>query len=103
MGQLVLVTGSSSGIGLATAVTCAAAGHRVIATMRRIDRCDALDAAAKRRGVSIDVEQLDVTAESAPAKVRELILKYGPIYALVNNAGIAVGGAFEEQSDKDVR
>ena len=46
---------------------------------------------------------LDVTHESAGAKVRELILKYGPFYGLVNNAGIAVGGPFEEQSERDVR
>ncbi len=103
MGHLVLVTGSSSGIGFATAVACAAAGHQVIATMRRLDKADALLAATKAAGASVEVEQLDVTAENAPAKVKELLLKYGPIYALVNNAGIAVGGAFEEQDDADVR
>jgi NAD(P)-dependent dehydrogenase (short-subunit alcohol dehydrogenase family) len=53
--------------------------------------------------VSVDVEQLDVTATGAAAKVRELTLKYGPVYALVNNAGIALGGAFEDQSEADVR
>lgn len=103
MGQLVLVTGSSSGIGFATAVACAAAGLRVIATMRRLEMAPALLDAAKARGATLDVEQLDVTAEGAPAKVKEIVLKYGPVFALVNNAGIAVGGAFEEQTDEDVR
>lgn len=103
MPHLVLITGTSSGIGLATAVECAAAGHRVVATLRNLDKRGALEKAAKERGVKIDVEQLDVTHESAGAKVRELILKYGPFYALVNNAGVAVAGAFEEQSDEDVR
>jgi NAD(P)-dependent dehydrogenase (short-subunit alcohol dehydrogenase family) len=103
MSNLVLITGTSSGIGLATAVECAAAGHRVVATLRNLDKRETLEKAAKERGVKIDVEHLDVTHEGAGAKVRELVLKYGPFYALVNNAGIAVGGAFEEQSEEDVR
>lgn len=103
MGELVLITGASSGIGLATALACAAAGHSVVATMRNVERRGTLEEAAKARGVRVFVEQLDVTHEGAGAKVRELVLKYGPVYALVNNAGIAVGGAFEEQSAEDVR
>ncbi|WP_437486587.1 SDR family oxidoreductase [Sorangium sp. So ce1014] len=103
MGHLVLVTGSSSGIGLATAVACAAAGHRVIATMRRPEKAGALLAAAAARGASLEVEPLDVASQSAPDRVREILRKHGPVYALVNNAGIAVGGAFEEQADDDVR
>lgn len=103
VGNLVLITGTSSGIGLSAAIECAAAGHRVIATMRNLDRRNALDEAAKARGVSISVEQLDVTADQVVTKIRELVLKYGPFYGLVNNAGIAIGGAFEEQSEADVR
>lgn len=103
MAELVLITGCSSGIGLETAVECAAAGFRVVATMRNLERRSALLEAAKARKVSVSVEQLDVTATSVPGKVRELVLKYGPFYGLVNNAGIAFGGAFEEQTDEDVR
>jgi NAD(P)-dependent dehydrogenase (short-subunit alcohol dehydrogenase family) len=103
VGDLVLITGTSSGIGLSAAVECAAAGYRVVGTMRNIGRRAALDEAARARGVSVDVEQLDVTAPSVGAKIRELVLKYGPFYGLVNNAGIGVGGAFEEQSEDDVR
>ncbi|WP_437756892.1 SDR family oxidoreductase [Sorangium sp. So ce1389] len=103
MGHLVLVTGSSSGIGLATAVACGAAGHRVIATMRRPEKAGALLAAAGARGASIEVEQLDVASQGAPDRLREILQKHGPVYALVNNAGIAVGGAFEEQADDDIQ
>lgn len=103
MGDLVLITGTSSGIGLSAAVEIAASGHAVVATMRDLQKRKALEDAAKARGVQLHIEQLDVTVEGAGAKVRELILKYGPFYALVNNAGIAIGGAFEEQSEKDVR
>ena len=103
MGELVLITGTSRGIGLSAAIECAAEGHDVVATMRDLDRRKALEDAAKARGVTVAVEQLDVTSPGVGAKIRELTLKYGPFYALVNNAGMAVGGAFEEQSDLDVR
>jgi len=103
MGELVLITGTSSGIGLSAAVECAAAGHRVIATMRNLDRREELERTVASRGVSLSIEQLDVTAAQVDEKVRELILKYGPFFGLVNNAGIACGGAFEEQSDRDIR
>lgn len=103
MRETVLITGTSSGIGLSAAVECAAAGHVVVATMRDLSRRKPLDAAAEARGAVIHVEQLDVTSRAAPDKVRELILKYGPFSALVNNAGIAVAGAFEEQSEEDAR
>ena len=102
-GDVVIITGTSSGIGLAAAIECAAAGFHVVATMRNLDRRAALLDAATARGVKLDIEQLDVTAETATAKVRELILKYGPPFGLVNNAGIGIGGAFEEQSDRDIR
>src|SRR4051812_34967356 len=71
--------------------------------MRDVQRRKELDEAAKTRGVKIDVEHLDVVADGAAEKIRELILKYGPVYALVNNAGIAIGGAFEEKSEADAR
>jgi short-subunit dehydrogenase len=103
VGELLLITGASSGTGLSTAVECAAAGHRVIATMRTLARRKDLEKAAAERGVRVEVEQLDVTSEAAPAKVRELVLKYGPFYGLVNSAGIAAASPFEEQADASVR
>jgi NAD(P)-dependent dehydrogenase (short-subunit alcohol dehydrogenase family) len=103
VGELVLITGTSSGIGLSAAVECAAAGHHVIATMRDPERRGPLEAAAKARGVAVHVEQLDVTLAGAGDKIRELVLKFGPVYALVNNASVALGGAFEEQDEGDIR
>lgn len=103
MRELILITGTSSGIGQLTALACAAKGHRVVATMRNLDKREELLKAAAERGVKIDVEHLDVTSEGVGAKVKELVLKYGPFYGLVNNAGIAIGGAFEEQTEEDVQ
>lgn len=103
MGELVLITGTSSGIGLSTAVACAKAGHSVVATMRNLDGRKALESAAAEAGATVAVERLDVTSGAVGPKIRELILKYGPFYAVVNNAGIGVGGAFEEQTEEDIR
>jgi len=114
MRPLVLITGTSSGIGLATAVACAEAGFEVVATMRNLERRGELEAAARQRDLlsahetardvpTIHIEQLDVCAPTPEEKVRELLLKYGPIELLVNNAAIAVRAPFEEQSDRDVR
>ncbi len=103
MGERILITGTSSGIGLATAIACAAAGHQVVATMRDTARRADLDAAAKARSVQLDVETLDVCDPAAGDRVRDLIARYGTFHTLVNNAGIGVVGAFEEQSEEDVR
>lgn len=103
MSELVLITGTSSGIGLAAAVACAAQGHRVVATLRSLERRKELEAAAAERGVHVDIEQLDVTAPDVRQKVGELVLKYGPFYALVNNASTTLAGVFEEQDEAESR
>lgn len=56
----VLITGTSSGIGLATAVTAARSGFTTVATMRDPGRSDALLEEAKRAGVTVDVDRKSV-------------------------------------------
>jgi len=103
MKRLVLITGSSGGVGKAAALACAEAGFTVVATMRQPERGKALLEACEARGLGCHLEQLDVTSPRVADKVRELVMKYGPFEGLVNNAAIAVLGAFEEQSDADLR
>ncbi len=59
----VLITGTSSGFGLVTAVELARRGWRVFATMRNLGRRGPLEAALDKAGVRdhVDVSQLDVT------------------------------------------
>ena len=87
-----LVTGTSTGIGFATALHLAKHGHTVVATMRNLGKAAPLEAAAREQGVSLVVRELDVTSpesiERAIAATRE---REGAIDVLVNNAGI--GGA----------
>jgi len=82
----ILITGTSSGYGLATARHFLAQGWKVIATMRKPD--------AHRLPASenLTIMPLDVTND---ASITAAIAAAGPIDVLVNNAGIGVVGAFE--------
>jgi NAD(P)-dependent dehydrogenase (short-subunit alcohol dehydrogenase family) len=103
-GSVLLVTGASSGIGLATAVGAAQAGFTVVATVRDPDRAGALTDAAMAAGVDVDVRKLDVTdAESVARCVEGVLSSYGRLDALVNNAGAAHLGTLETDSIDGVR
>lgn len=94
-----IVTGASSGFGMMTAVELAKRGFIAVATMRDESKRTALDQAASAAGVAslVEVVRLDVTdADRAAAVVASVAQRYGRIDALVNNAGIAVGGYTEE-------
>jgi NAD(P)-dependent dehydrogenase (short-subunit alcohol dehydrogenase family) len=87
-----LVTGTSTGIGFATALHLARNGRRVVATMRNLAKAGPLETAAREEGLPLTVRELDVTRQDsidrAVAATRD---GEGPIDVLVNNAGI--GGA----------
>jgi NAD(P)-dependent dehydrogenase (short-subunit alcohol dehydrogenase family) len=88
--RTVLITGTSTGIGQATAVRAAAAGWRVVATMRDTERQGALRDEARRAGVEIDVRRLDVTdSDSIATCLDDVRRTHGRLDALVNNAGIS--------------
>jgi NAD(P)-dependent dehydrogenase (short-subunit alcohol dehydrogenase family) len=90
---IALVTGTSSGIGLATAIRLATDGHRVKATMRDPGRAGELLAAAAAAGVEVEVEELDVNDDESVTAAFERV---GPVDILVNNAGMSPVGAVEE-------
>lgn len=97
---LAIVTGTTSGIGLHTAIQLAQQGVTVIATVRDTARADSLRSAASEAGVDLDVRTLDVTdAEAA----RALMEAAGPVDILVNNAGRGAVGTLEQLSDQDLQ
>ncbi|MER7754430.1 SDR family NAD(P)-dependent oxidoreductase [Kitasatospora sp. NPDC097643] len=98
--KTVLITGTSSGIGLATAVAAARGGWHVIATMRDTAKAGALRAAAEEAGVTVDIRTLDVTD---PASVQACLAGLDRLDALVNNAGAGHVGTLEQESVEDVR
>lgn len=83
----VLITGCSSGIGLATALRFARGGHRVYAGVRKPEE------AAELQGVEgLTPVRLDVNSDDS---VREAVDAVGAVDVLVNNAGIGGGGPVE--------
>ena len=89
--DIAVVTGTSTGIGLATSLHLARNGHRVFAGMRNLDKADALRAAAREARLPIDVIALDVTSTDSVRNAFAAVAEHGPVDVLVNNAGI--GGA----------
>ena len=95
--KVAVVTGSSSGIGLETALTLARNGFLTYATMRNLAKSDNIKAVADKDHLPIRIVQLDVTDDtSVNNAVQSIIKETGRIDILVNNAGYALSGAFED-------
>jgi NAD(P)-dependent dehydrogenase (short-subunit alcohol dehydrogenase family) len=88
-----LVTGSSTGIGFATAVALGRAGYDVVATMRRPDRSPELQELVTREELPVTVLPLDVNSDDSVANAFRAA---GTIDVLVNNAGIGQNMAIED-------
>jgi len=104
MPPVVLVTGTSSGIGLASAVAAAKHGFSTVATLRDTSRDDALRAAAETAGVELDIRALDVVdPASITACIDGVVADHGGLDILVNNAGRGFVGTIEQVSMDDMR
>ncbi|UTI65313.1 SDR family oxidoreductase [Paraconexibacter antarcticus] len=101
-GKAILVTGASSGIGRATAIQLAAAGHTVFAAARRLDRLTEL--ARTTPGTVIPV-RLDVRDPESVRAAVATVAETCPdgLDVLVNNAGYALIGPAETLSTEGVR
>jgi NADP-dependent 3-hydroxy acid dehydrogenase YdfG len=88
-GKTALVTGASSGIGAATAVSLAAQGVKVGIAARRIDRLVELEARIRTAGGEALVLEMDVVdVASVQAGVKKLVDTFGTVDILFNNAGL---------------
>ena len=104
--KIAVITGSSSGFGLLTAVELAKAGFRVVASLRDLGRRSRLDEAAAAAGVAakIDVRRLDMTEiDTIPGFIDGVVRDHGRIDVLVNNAGFAVAGFAEDIKLEELR
>ena len=102
--KVAVVTGSSSGIGLETALTLARNGFLTYATMRNLAKSDNIKAVADKDHLPIRIVQLDVNDDtSVNNAVQSIIKETGRIEILVNNAGYALSGAFEDLSLEEIK
>jgi NAD(P)-dependent dehydrogenase (short-subunit alcohol dehydrogenase family) len=102
----ILITGSSSGIGRATAERFASRGWRVFASMRNPEgRGAPLRARAAEAGWRLTTAALDVTSDDSVAAATADILREtgGRLDVLINNAGDYQFGALEETSPDELR
>lgn len=103
-GKVVIVTGASSGIGAATAAELVAAGARVVAAARRLDRLDELAKRLDARDDRFLAVQCDIRDERDAERLVERALGWGGrLDALINNAGLSRGARLESSSTDDIR
>jgi NAD(P)-dependent dehydrogenase (short-subunit alcohol dehydrogenase family) len=97
--SIALVTGTSTGIGLATAVTLARGGHTVIATMRNLASAGELQKLVAAEKLPVTLGELNVDDDaSVDSAVGKVLAEHGRLDVLVNNAGVGGGGSVEESS-----
>lgn len=102
-GQLVLVTGASSGIGRAAAAEFARRGARVLAVARSAERLDRLSAelGGPSRVAALPADVTDGPAMEALA--RGVIASHGAPDVVVANAGVGLDARFEHTTDEEMR
>ena len=103
MKKVVMITGTSTGLGVAVAVQAAQAGHTVYATMRNLDKSATLRDAAQSAGVTLNILALDVQRNATiTAAVDQVIAEQGRIDVLVNNAGMGFARSLEQAEESDI-
>jgi short-subunit dehydrogenase len=102
--QVIVITGASSGIGLATALAAAERGARVIAVARSEQTLHDIVQTIGRGGGEAAMVVADVADRRAMEDVARLAVEtFGGIDTWVNNAGVAIYGRLEEVSEEDSR
>lgn len=95
--KVVIITGGSSGIGLALAEKFGKAGSKVMITGRNQESLDKAVVGLQAKGITVSAFQADVSKEADnKAMADAAIRQYGTIDILVNNAGISMRAIFSE-------
>lgn len=97
-----LITGTSKGIGLETALSFGRAGYKVFATMRNPEAASDMKQKIENESLDISISKMDVDSDSSVKQCMDAIIeKHGSVDVLVNNAGIERHGSIEEMTMDD--
>jgi acyl-CoA synthetase (AMP-forming)/AMP-acid ligase II/NAD(P)-dependent dehydrogenase (short-subunit alcohol dehydrogenase family) len=100
-GQVVLITGASSGIGKETALRLADAGAAVLLVARTVEKLEAVREEIERRGGSAHVHPCDVGDTDAVGRLADEVLeRHGHVDVVVNNAGLSIRRWIAESYDR---
>jgi NADP-dependent 3-hydroxy acid dehydrogenase YdfG len=97
--KVILITGASSGIGMASAIYFAKQGWDVAATMRNRKSFNDFKDYPNIKSFELDVTNVD----SVQNAIKDILKTFGKIDVLFNNAGYALAGPFEAIGDEDIR
>jgi len=104
MKKNVLITGTSSGVGFESAILFAKNGFKVYATMRNMQKADALKTKIKTHRLDIEILHLDVTdVASINLAINTIIKKNKKIDVLINNAGAGFAKTTEHSSIDEIK
>ncbi|TVP41975.1 SDR family oxidoreductase [Candidatus Nitrosocosmicus arcticus] len=102
--KVALVTGSSTGIGFETCLALARSGFVTCATMRDKKKSGNLEKIARNENLQIKVFDMDVDNDnSVYDTIEKIIMEFGKINVLVNNAGYGLFGALEDFSMDEIK
>lgn len=103
MKRNVLITGTSSGVGLESTILLAQNGYKVYASMRNLDKADELKKRLDEANLTAEILALDVTdTTSIQSAVESIVAQDGRIDVLVNNAGAGFAKTTEQASIEEI-
>ncbi|MFA8301330.1 MAG: SDR family oxidoreductase [Hyphomicrobiales bacterium] len=103
MKKIAVITGTSTGLGLEASVLFAKNNFKVYATMRNLEKSQALKQRIEDENLDIDILQLDVTSTlSVNSAIEEVIKRSGKIDLLINNAGAGFAKTTEQITEDEM-
>lgn len=102
--QAIVITGASSGIGLATAERAVAAGASLFITARSAETLAQIAERLSRNGARVEWHAADIGVRAETEEIAQrAVAAFGRIDTWINNAGVSIYGRLEEPSDQDNR